>query len=172
MEDFLVKTAQYASNFGSNSKSVSHDLYCAHGGGGDEGLEVFWRHFMFNGVEYLYYLYISPGRSTFSIIMVVEVTDETFDSFVASNKHAVIDCWAVWCGPCRMLSPVIEELSQEREKVAFGKLNVDQNRATPMKYGIMSIPTLLYFKDGQLVDKTIGALSKSALGDRLDKLTV
>ena len=104
--------------------------------------------------------------------MVVEVTDETFDSFVPSNKHAVIDCWAVWCGPCRMLSPVIEELSQEREKVAFGKLNVDQNRATPMKYGIMSIPTLLYFKDGQLVDKTIGALSKSALGDRLDKLTV
>ena len=103
--------------------------------------------------------------------MVTEITDETFESFVADNKHAVIDCWAVWCGPCRMLSPVIEELAQEREEVTFGKLNVDQNRATPMKYGIMSIPTLLYFKEGKLVDKSIGAYPKSALGDRLDKLT-
>ena len=103
--------------------------------------------------------------------MVTEVTDETFDSFVADNKHAVIDCWAAWCGPCRMLSPVIEELAQEREEVAFGKLNVDQNRSIPMKYGIMSIPTLLYFKDGKLVDKSVGAYPKSALGDRLDKFT-
>jgi len=103
--------------------------------------------------------------------MVTEVNDETFESFVADNKHAVIDCWAVWCGPCRMLSPVIEELSQERGAVAFGKLDVDQNRGTPMKYGIMSIPTLLYFKDGQLVDKTIGAYPKSALEERIDKLT-
>ncbi len=103
--------------------------------------------------------------------MVTEVTDETFESFVADNKHAVIDCWAAWCGPCRMLSPVIEELSQEREEIAFGKLDVDQNRATPMKYGIMSIPTLLYFTDGKLVDKSVGAYPKSALEDRLDKLT-
>ncbi len=103
--------------------------------------------------------------------MVTEVTDETFGSFGADNKHAVIDCWAAWCGPCRMLSPVIEELAQEREEVAFGKLNVDQNRATPIKYGIMSIPTLLYFKDGQLVNKTTGAYPKSALKEHLDKLT-
>ncbi len=103
--------------------------------------------------------------------MVAEVTDGDFNSFVADNKYAVIDCWVVWCGPCRMLSPVIEELAQEREAVAFGKLNVDHNRATPMKYGIMSIPTLLYFKDGKLVDKSIGAYPKSALGKRIDKLT-
>jgi len=117
------------------------------------------------------YLYISPERTTPSFKMVTEVTDEDFDSFVSDNKHAVIDCWAVWCGPCRMLSPVIEELAQEHEAVAFGKLNVDHNRATPMKYGIMSIPTLLYFKDGKLVDKSIGAYPKSALEERLDKLT-
>ena len=102
--------------------------------------------------------------------MVTEVTDESFESFVKENKHAVIDCWAAWCGPCRMLSPVIEQLAQERGAVAFGKLNVDQNRSIPMKYGVMSIPTLLYFKDGQLVDKTIGAYPKPALEERLDKL--
>jgi thioredoxin 1 len=82
----------------------------------------------------------------------------------------VIDCWAAWCGPCRMLSPVIEDLAREQKDVAFGKLNVDENRATPMKYGIMSIPTLLYFKDGQLVDKTIGALPKPAIENRLVRI--
>jgi len=117
------------------------------------------------------YLYISPERTTFPILMVTEVNDETFESFVADNKHAVIDCWAAWCGPCRMLSPVIEELSQERGEVAFGKLDVDQNRSTPTKYGIMSIPTILYFKDGKLVNKTIGAYPKSALEEHIDKLT-
>jgi thioredoxin 1 len=70
-----------------------------------------------------------------------------------------------------MLSPVIEELSQERGEVAFGKLDVDQNRSTPMKYDIMSIPTILYFKDGKLVNKTIGAYPKSALEEHIDKLT-
>ena len=103
--------------------------------------------------------------------MVTEVTDESFDSFVTSNKYAVIDCWAIWCGPCRMLSPIIDELSGERAEVAFGKLNTDKNRSIPMKYGVMSIPTLLYFKDGRLVDKTIGAYPKPALEERLDKLT-
>lgn len=102
--------------------------------------------------------------------MVTEVTDETFESFVADNKHAVIDCWAAWCGPCRMLSPVIEELSQERGEVAFGKLDVDQNRSTPTKYGIMSIPTLLYFKGGNMVNKTVGALPKKTLEEVLEKL--
>jgi thioredoxin 1 len=102
--------------------------------------------------------------------MVENVTDGTFEEFIQSNDVAVIDCWAAWCGPCRMLSPVIEELAMEQKDVAFGKLNVDENRATPMKYGIMSIPTLLYFKDGQLVDKTIGALPKRSIEDRLEKI--
>jgi thioredoxin 1 len=102
--------------------------------------------------------------------MVKNVTDGNFEEFISSNDVAVIDCWAAWCGPCRMLSPVIEELAKEQKDVAFGKLNVDENRATPMKYGIMSIPTLLYFKDGQLVDKTIGARPKRSIEDRLEKI--
>ena len=102
--------------------------------------------------------------------MVKNVTDGNFEEFIRSNDVAVIDCWAAWCGPCRMLSPVIEELAKEQKDVAFGKLNVDENRATPMKYGIMSIPTLLYFKDGQLVDKTIGARPKRSIEDRLEKI--
>ena len=104
--------------------------------------------------------------------MVKDVTDGTFEEFIQSNKIAVVDCWAAWCGPCRMLSPVVEELAKEKDDVSFGKLNVDQNRATPMKYGIMSIPTLLYFKDGQLVDKTIGALPKAAIENRLERIQV
>jgi thioredoxin 1 len=102
--------------------------------------------------------------------MVQDVTDGSFEEFIQSNKIAVIDCWAAWCMPCRMLSPVIEELAQEQKGVTFGKLNVDHNRATPMKFGVMSIPTLLYFKNGQLVDKTIGALPKTAIKNRLEKI--
>jgi len=97
----------------------------------------------------------------------VEVTDASFDEFVKEHPRVVVDCWAAWCGPCRMLSPIIEQLSEEREGITFGKLNVDQNRVIPMRYGIMSIPTLLYFKDGELVDKTLGALPKVALEARI-----
>jgi thioredoxin 1 len=96
-----------------------------------------------------------------------EVTDQTFDNFVQTHEKVVIDCWAAWCGPCRMISPIIEELAQEKEEITFAKLNVDQNRAVPVRYGIMSIPTLLYFKNGKLVDKTLGALPKQAIESRL-----
>jgi thioredoxin 1 len=116
------------------------------------------------------YLYIPPLQEKGLIAMVEEITDGTFEDFIQGNEIAVVDCWAAWCGPCRMLSPVIEELAREQEGVSFGKLNVDQNRATPMRYGIMSIPTLLYFKDGQLVDKTIGALPKAVIKQRLEKI--
>ena len=102
--------------------------------------------------------------------MVENVTDETFDEFVNANPVAVVDCWAAWCAPCRFLSPVIEELAREHADVTFGKLNVDENRVIPMKFGVMSIPTLLYFKDGKLVDKTIGALPKKALKNRIEKI--
>jgi thioredoxin 1 len=99
-----------------------------------------------------------------------EVTDQTFDEFIQSNEKVVIDCWAAWCGPCRIISPIVEELAQENEHITFGKLNVDKNRSVPSKYGIMSIPTLLYFKDGKLVDKTLGALPKPAIESRLSVL--
>jgi len=102
--------------------------------------------------------------------MVQDVTDQTFQEFVSGNKVAVVDCWAAWCGPCRFLSPIVDELAEENKDIAFGKLNVDSNNAIPMKYGVMSIPTLLYFKDGEMVDKTIGALPKRALQERLEKL--
>jgi thioredoxin 1 len=100
----------------------------------------------------------------------VEVTDATFDQFVKEHPKVVVDCWAAWCAPCRMLSPVIEELAGEKIDITFGKLDVDHNRTIPMRYGIMSIPTLLYFKDGVLVDKTLGALPKTAIETRLARL--
>jgi len=101
----------------------------------------------------------------------VEVTDDSFEEFVAKNKIAVIDCWAAWCGPCNMLSPVVEQLAGDYTNITFGKLNVDENRKVPMKFGIMSIPTLLYFKDGKLADKTLGALPRKMLEGRLQRLT-
>lgn len=100
----------------------------------------------------------------------VEVTDANFDETVAKNKAVVVDCWAAWCGPCNMLAPVIEQLAAENPGVVFGKLNVDKNRVIPLRYGIMSIPTILYFKDGKLVDKTLGAMPKRMLEGRLEKV--
>jgi thioredoxin 1 len=97
----------------------------------------------------------------------VEITDSDFDQFVKENENVVVDCWAAWCGPCRMLSPIIEQLSEEKTNIAFAKLDVDKNRAVSMRYGIMSIPTLLYFKNGALVDKTLGALPRQMVEARL-----
>ena len=100
----------------------------------------------------------------------VEINDADFEEFIKANQKVVVDCWAAWCAPCRMLAPTIDELASEKPDIKFDKLDVDKNRAVPGKYGIMSIPTLLYFKDGQLVDKTLGALPKPAIEARLVKL--
>jgi thioredoxin 1 len=102
--------------------------------------------------------------------LVKEITDKTFSGFVKSNSVAVVDCWAAWCAPCRFLSPVIEKLAEEHGDIAFAKLDVDSNPATPMKFGIMSIPTLLYFKNGNFVDKTIGAVPKETIENVLKRL--
>ena len=102
--------------------------------------------------------------------MVENINDNNFINFIENNPIVVVDCWAAWCFPCRVLSPIIEELANENKDIIFAKLNVDENRETPIKYGIMSIPTLLYFKDGKLVDKTIGALPKEAIRNRLEKI--
>jgi len=94
----------------------------------------------------------------------VQISDNNFDENVKKYPVMVVDCWAPWCGPCRMVGPVVEELAKEMQgKVVFGKLNVDENRATSTKYGIMSIPTLLVFKNGNLVDNIIGAMPKPML---------
>ncbi|TRO48969.1 thioredoxin [Candidatus Bathyarchaeota archaeon] len=102
--------------------------------------------------------------------MVKEITDETFEEFINTNELAVLDCWAAWCGPCRFLSPMMEELAGEHKDVAFGKLNVDENMQIPMKFGIMSIPTLLYFKGGDMVNKTVGVLPKGTLEEVIERL--
>jgi thioredoxin 1 len=102
----------------------------------------------------------------------VHVTDANFEDFTRKYPVVVIDCWAPWCGPCRMLSPTIDVLSKEyKGKVAFGKLNTDENFATASKFRIASIPTLLYFKDGKLVDKSVGALPRSMLESQIKKVT-
>jgi thioredoxin 1 len=94
----------------------------------------------------------------------VEVSDATFNEIVQNHPLVVIDCWAAWCGPCRMIAPIIEELAQEYAgKVVFGKMNVDKNRAVTMHYQIMSIPTLIVFSHGKLVDRITGALPKPVL---------
>ena len=98
----------------------------------------------------------------------VDLTDATFTRFVKDNAMAVIDVWAPWCGPCRFVSPVVEEIARDYVgKIAFGKLNVDQNQRVATQYGIMSIPTLLVFKNGELVDQIIGAMPRERLEPRI-----
>lgn len=94
----------------------------------------------------------------------IQVSDDTFESFVKRFPKVVVDCWAPWCGPCRMLSPTIDTLAKGMKgKVAFAKLNTDDNYGTAGKFRIMSIPTLLFFKDGQLVNRMVGAAPKSTV---------
>ena len=100
-----------------------------------------------------------------------EVTDQNFEEFVSKYNVVLIDCWAPWCAPCRMLGPVIDELSGElKGKVAFGKLNTDENRDVPMKYGISGIPTMLFFVGGEHVDTAVGALPKANIEQMLNSL--
>ncbi len=98
------------------------------------------------------------------------LNDTEFKDFTEKNGVALIDFYADWCGPCKMIKPTIEELSQELEgKAAFGKINVDQNKERATEYGIMSIPTLLIFKEGKLMDRLQGALPKETIKERLGK---
>ena len=100
----------------------------------------------------------------------VEVTDSSIDGFVKDHQVAVIDCWAPWCGPCRMIAPIIESLSNELQgKVSFGKLNTDENQMTAMRQNIAAIPTLLVFKNGRLVDRIVGAIPKEQILRRIQK---
>lgn len=100
--------------------------------------------------------------------MVTELTDQTFDE-KTNNGVTFTDFWATWCGPCRMQSPVIEQLAEEMgDKVFFSKVDVDANQETAAKFGIMSIPTMLIKKDGQVVDTIVGYHTKEQLQKKLD----
>ncbi len=99
----------------------------------------------------------------------LHVTDADIDEHIKKYQTIVIDCWAPWCSPCRMVGPVIEDLAKEMQgKIVFGKLNVDENPQTSAKHQIMSIPTMLVFKNGELVDRLVGALPKDALKAKLE----
>ena len=101
----------------------------------------------------------------------IAITDGNIDSAVKQYDLVVVDCWAPWCGPCRMIAPTIEQMSKDyKGKVVFGKLNTDENIGTASKFGIMSIPTILLFKNGNLVDRLIGAVPREHIEERLKKV--
>ncbi|MTK52130.1 thioredoxin [Paludibacter sp.] len=103
--------------------------------------------------------------------MAHEITDGNFEEILKSNKVVVVDFWAEWCGPCRMVAPIVEELAEQfKEKAFIGKLNVDDNPDSPEKFLIRNIPTILLFKDGELADKIVGALPKQALQTKIEAL--
>jgi thioredoxin 1 len=104
--------------------------------------------------------------------MALEFTDSNFAELaMKSDKPVMVDFWAEWCGPCRMVGPVVEELAKEYDgKALVGKVNVDNNPNLAAQFGVRNIPTILFLKNGEIVDKSVGAVPKSALTDKLNKL--
>jgi len=104
--------------------------------------------------------------------MKVEVTDSNFEEEVLkSDKPVLVDFWAEWCGPCRMVGPIVDELAEEYDgKAVMAKMDVDSNPDTSVKFGIRNIPTILFFKNGEIADKQVGAVPKATLASKLDAL--
>ncbi len=103
--------------------------------------------------------------------MAFQITNDNLAEVIASGKPVVIDFWAEWCGPCRMIGPLIDELAAEYEgKVIIGKCDVDANNAVSAKYGVRNIPTVIFLKGGEVVDKQVGACTKAVLQDKVNKL--
>ncbi|MEE8204769.1 MAG: thioredoxin [Dehalococcoidales bacterium] len=104
--------------------------------------------------------------------MPLEISDQSFEeAVIKSNKPALVDFWAPWCGPCRMVAPVIDKLSEKyQDKFKFCKLNVDENPKTAAKFNVMSIPTIMLFKDGKVADTVVGAVPEDTLKTKIDRL--
>ncbi len=104
--------------------------------------------------------------------MALEITDSNFEETVLkSNKPVMVDFWAAWCGPCRMVGPIIDELSEEYDgKAIIGKIDIDSNQQYAAQFGVRNIPTVLVFKDGELVDRKVGVSSKNDYAEAIDKL--
>jgi len=103
--------------------------------------------------------------------MALAINQTNFEEVMASGKPVVIDFWAEWCGPCRMLAPIVDELAAEYgDKVVIGKCDVEENDEITTKYGVRNIPTIIFLKNGELVDKQVGACSKDALKAKIEKL--
>lgn len=103
--------------------------------------------------------------------MALEFNDSNIKEIIESGNPVVIDLWAEWCGPCRLIGPFIEELAEEYAgKVEIGKMNVDENSDTPNEFGVRNIPTVLFFKDGKLADKVVGAVPKAKLQEKIQSI--
>ena len=100
---------------------------------------------------------------------VIKVTKENFNEVINTEKPVLIDFYADWCGPCKMLSPVVDEIAEENPQFVVGKVNVDEEEALAMEFGVMSIPTLVIFKDGNVAEKLVGVRPKNAIVDALEK---
>ena len=122
-------------------------------------------------LEQLKKQYINRGRNMKENLpnTPIHITDADLEKTVKKYVNVVVDCWAPWCGPCRMVGPILDELAKEMQgRIVFAKLNVDENPATSTKYQIMSIPTMLVFKNGNLVDRFVGAMPKEELKRKIE----
>lgn len=101
--------------------------------------------------------------------MAVEINASNFEEVVNTDKPVMIDFWAAWCGPCRMIAPLVDELSEEyKDKAVIAKVDVDSNQEIAMKYGVRNIPTIIFLKNGEVVDKSVGAVPKNVLSEKID----